>query len=212
MARIIDAVLFDADGVIQRMTSDWLPVLAGVLGSSEKLDEFVADVSAAERRALTGQVDFREILSEVLSRWQCRGTLEDVIGVWTMIEVEDGMVDAIVALRKAGVRCYLTTNQQPHRARYMSETLGYAGLFDREFYSCRIGLMKPDPQYFVTILREIDLPPGRVLFLDDHEVNVDSARQVGIRAVVFAPDGRPTACLVVPRTEPSLIVQRTWDR
>jgi len=108
-----------------------------------------------------------------------------------MIEVEAEAVNAVRALRRVGVGCYLTTNQAPHRARHMSETLGYAGLFDRELYSCQMGLVKPDPEYFRSILREIKIQPGNVLFIDDHQVNVDSARGVGLHAVAITLEAGP---------------------
>ncbi len=55
--------------------------------------------------------------------------------------------------------------------------------------------MKPDPEYFRSVLKEIQLPANKVLFLDDHEVNVASARQVGLRAEVFAAaTGLDTLC------------------
>jgi putative hydrolase of the HAD superfamily len=184
----IRAVLFDADGVIQRPAADWQSRLEKVLGPARDLDAFVRDVFAAERPALTGRSDFVRALLEVLSRWQCHGTLDDALDVWTMIEVEAEIVHAIQELRRTGTRCYLATNQESYRARHMSEALGYADLFDQEFYSCRIGLMKPDAEYFGTVLREIELPPGNVLFLDDHQANVDSAQRVGLHAAVFTAE------------------------
>ena len=96
------------------------------------------------------------------------------------------MLDAIRVLRQIGVSCYLATNQELHRARHMSETLGFANLFDGEFYSCRLGLAKPDPEYFRAIVGELKIAPNRVLFLDDHEVNVRAARTVGLHATEFA--------------------------
>lgn len=182
----IEAILFDADGVIQRPAPARRQMLRELLGpKGNQLDEFIRDLWAAEDPTLTGQAGFAEALSAVLARWKCRASLDEALHVWTMIEVDAEILGTVQALRRSGVCCHLATNQELHRARHMSETLGYAGLFDREFYSCRVGLMKPDPEYFRAVLREIDLPAGRVLFLDDREVNVQAAHQVGLRAAVF---------------------------
>jgi putative hydrolase of the HAD superfamily len=183
----IEAILFDADGVVQRQAVEWRDALGKVLGSTDsQLDGFLSDVFAAERPALTGKCEFKEALSEVFARWRCHGSLEDALGVWTMIDVQLEVVEAIRWLRQTGVSCYLATNQQSYRARHMSEALGYCSLFDREFYSCAMGLAKPDPDFFRAILKEIQLPPGGVLFLDDHEINVYSARQVGLHASLYS--------------------------
>ena len=182
----IEAVLFDADGVIQRPLETRRNKLGEVLGSSRDVGEFLTDVSALEQTALEGQSNFTEALSKLLSRWKCPGTLGDFLDAWTMIEVAPGIADTIGILKRNGVACYLATNQVPYRARYMSEALGYRDLFDREFYSCHIGMKKPDGAYFRAILDVIGVPPSRVLFLDDHRVNVDSAREEGLHAAVFS--------------------------
>ncbi|MGQ4806875.1 hypothetical protein NKDENANG_00212 [Candidatus Entotheonellaceae bacterium PAL068K] len=96
-----------------------------------------------------------------------------------MIKVDSEITDTIRTLRRSDVGCHLATDQERHKARCMSEVLGYSNLFDKEFYSCHIGLMKPDDAYFRTILNNIKLPPNQVLFVDDLQVNVDSAREGG---------------------------------
>jgi putative hydrolase of the HAD superfamily len=181
----IDAILFDADVVIQRPSETWRKTWEGILGSTRNLDEFLADVFAAEVPSLEGQSNFPEALSNVLAEWECHGTLQDALDAWTMIEVDPRITDSVRTLRRIGKACYLVTDQEPYRARYMSETLGYRDLFDREFYSCQTGVMKPAAGCFRNILNEIKVQPSQVLFLDDHQINVESAQEVGLHAAVF---------------------------
>ena len=176
----IGVVLFDADGVIQRTAGDWRARFAEMLDDATHLDAFVAEIFASERPCLTGAVDFPTQLGEVLRRWRSRTTVEQALTIWTNIEVDKGVVEVISALRRSGVPCC-----QAHRAHYMSGELGYRSLFDREFYSCRIGHAKPDAAYFEHILADLRLAPEQALFIDDVEPNVVSARQVGIASVHF---------------------------
>ena len=67
----------------------------------------------------------------------------------------------------------------------MSEELGYANIFDGEFYSCRVGHKKPDIEYFETVLDAIALTRERVLFIDDGEPNVIAAQGIGINGILF---------------------------
>ena len=83
----------------------------------------------------------------------------------------------------------LTTNQQSRRARWMRDNLHFDEVFDEQFYSCELGLAKPDPAYFSTIIDRLDLDPATVLFVDDTEVNVVGARQTGIHAELFPRHG-----------------------
>ena len=61
-------------------------------------------------------------------------TVEDALQSLNLVRVEDGILGAIAEIRRGGVLCCLASNQQRHRAKYMSETLGYRDLFDAEFY------------------------------------------------------------------------------
>jgi putative hydrolase of the HAD superfamily len=124
----------------------------------------------------------------LLGEWKCCGTVDDALSAWTMIEADAEIIGTLRALRRSGTACHLATNQESYRAAYMSETLGYADVFTREFYSCRLGVMKPDVAYFHKILSAIDVPAENVLFVDDTGANVASAREAGLHAVQFHLD------------------------
>ena len=187
----IKAVLFDADGVVQQQTLTLHSVLTDVLGAPRRsVDEMYRDIWDAEGLALTGHADYAEALSAVLEKWGMPGRLQDLIDASMSIRVDHEIVGIIQRLRKAGALCCLASNQMTYRARYMSEKLGYAGIFDREFYSCHIGYKKPDPAYFTAILGELCLQPTQVLFIDDVEANVDAARRLGIVSSLFQPGPR----------------------
>ena len=189
----VDTLLFDADGVLQRPLATRRDAWRRMLGPEGDLDRFIAAVFEAEDPALTGGVDFVGLLAEVLVEWNCHGTMADALATWTMIEPDAAITDIVTALRKSGVKCCLATNQEAFRATYMSGSLEYARLFDREFYSCWMGLAKPAEAYFTAILSELDVRPSRVLFIDDREANVRAAREVGINAAIFDVDSGPAA-------------------
>jgi putative hydrolase of the HAD superfamily len=177
--------LFDADGVIQRPAVRRRDAWQSLLGPGRSVDEFFSAVLRAERPAWVGASDFVASFSRLLLEWHCVGTLDDALAAWTMIEPDLDMLHVVAALRQSGVGCHLATNQEPIRAAYMSEQLGYRQLFDREFYSCRLGAAKPDAGYFRALLAQLQLPPEAALFLDDNEANVASARAVGLHAEHF---------------------------
>ena len=56
------------------------------------------------------------------------------------------------------------------------------GLFHHNFPSHEVGKLKPDPEYFDHVLAELQLAPGRVLFVDDNALNVEAATALGISA------------------------------
>ena len=136
---------------------------------------------------LTGQGDFVETMSGLLARWGSPGHVDTFVQASKDIRTDEAVASIVRKLRSDGVVCCLASNQMGYRARYMSESLGYGSLFDREFYSCDIGHKKPGAAYFVAILAALELPAERVLFIDDNEANVAAALDLGINAAVFQP-------------------------
>ena len=82
-------------------------------------------------------------------------------------------------LRDRGVECYLATNQDNRRAAYLDSLPWLAGLFERRFYSCHLGAMKPNKEYFEAVTHQAALPPESILFVDDKISNVEGARRCG---------------------------------
>jgi len=88
----VEAILFDADGVVQRPTSDrraqWRALIGG---AHEAVGRFKCDIFAVERPCHDGGGDFLSALREVLIRWNCTGSLDDALRAWTAIEVDRGV-------------------------------------------------------------------------------------------------------------------------
>src|SRR3954469_20727734 len=54
--------------------------------------------------------------------------------------------------------------------------------FERAFVSFKIGAVKPDPEAFEVVVRELGVVAAKTLFLDDNQMNVDAARSVGMQS------------------------------
>jgi putative hydrolase of the HAD superfamily len=185
----VEAVLFDADGVLQHQQTTLHSLLTDVLSMPpEEVEARYHEVWEAESPILTGQGSFVETMSDLLVKWGRPGHVETFVQASKDIQVEEALAGVVGRLRADGILCCLASNQMMYRARYMSESLGYSRLFDREFYSCDIGYKKPDAAYFLAILASLELPPERVLFIDDHEANVAAALDLGMNAAVFQPE------------------------
>jgi len=193
-AEQITTILFDADGVMQRTETGWQDELVALLGDRAEVEgeHLVAAIQRAEAPTMGGVVDFDESMTKVLEEFSLPADVDDVLDLWTRIIPDPSMLAAVQDLREAGVLCCLATNQQPRRASWMQRHLRYGEAFDRQFYSCELGLAKPDPAYFTTILTEVDRAPAQVLFVDDTPVNITGARSVGLHAHLFPRHaGRP---------------------
>jgi putative hydrolase of the HAD superfamily len=179
----VRAMLWDADGVLQGLPAGWEASMRPAVGHLvDDVEGFLEEAFAAEKATLTGQARWVDVLRGLMARWGIEDAYEDALAVWLTIEPVVESRELLERVRASGVRCYLATNQDIRRGRFMHENLGYADLLDGAFYSYELGLAKPDPAYFEEIVRRLDLPAGDLLFVDDNVANVDSARSVGMRA------------------------------
>lgn len=58
----------------------------------------------------------------------------------------------------------------------------FKGLFHGAYYSCGIGLRKPDAEAFLHVLALHGATPARTLFIDDSIQHVEGARKAGLHA------------------------------
>lgn len=182
------AVLFDADGVLQRPTIDWRATLATFAGPGQDPEDFIRDLMVSEQPSIMGKGEFADAIAEVLARSNSTAAVSDVLELWRRFESVPEVIDIIQALRAGGVGCHLATNQQSFRRMIMHEERHYGDWFDQTFYSCDLGVSKPDPEYFRRILDAIGQPADAVLFIDDNHANVAGAASIGIHAAHFDLD------------------------
>lgn len=210
MTTEISAVLFDADGVIQSYGpfADQCSQLGWAASEYQSLLDAIFGHELFPG-CLEGRSDFFELVESALHSQNYRGLAREFLTSWlrTITLPNASALELVAQLRSDGVMCCLATNQDPERASYMEEVLGYQDLFDHSFYSCRLGVAKPDPGYFAAALAELGCPASEVLFLDDTEPNVVAARQVGLLAEVVTTDS-DLADLLGRHGLPF----RTWDQ
>jgi len=63
-------------------------------------------------------------------------------------------------------------------------------LFQKAYYSHRMGMRKPHPEGYLHILRDNDLLPETTLFVDDNADNIAGAAALGIRTHHLQPEER----------------------
>ena len=68
-------------------------------------------------------------------------------------------------------------------------------LFAGAVVSSRCGLVKPEPGIFLHLLATYSLAPEQTFFVDDVQNNVDAARRLGMRGVVYRDAAQCRAAL-----------------
>ena len=124
--------------------------------------------------------------------------MSDFESCWNsmILDFPSARIEILKQLRRSGKRLFLLSNiNETHELEVARkfESLGYGksleGLFDRVYFSHRIGKRKPSHDAFQTILSENTLNPSQTLFIDDSIQHITAARALGIDALhVLKPD------------------------
>ena len=109
-----------------------------------------------------------------LNEWFTTGTLPD-----------EEVLALVKTIRDSGMKCYLATDQEKHRADYMDTVLKFNQLFDGAFYSCNLGHQKSEQEYFIKITKELNLNPEEIAYWDDDQTNVQTAQSTGIKSYFY---------------------------
>ncbi len=177
-------LLLDFDGVISK--SKYFSEIYS--------EEFGVDINKIlpffnEKKDLTntGKADLKELLSEVLDDWQWKGTVDELLEYWFNVDskVDERVRRVAEDLRKRGVKVYLATNQEKYRTEFIWNNLNLKDWIDGRFVSYEMGCVKSDPLFFKTVLEMLDVPAEEIVFFDDSESKVDSARKLGIRGILY---------------------------
>ena len=98
----IEVILFDADGVIQHATHNWQEAFARTLPFEHEalVQQFTADIFAAETAYLTRAEGFDDALDDLLKVWRLLDFKSSVIDIMLSIEAYDEVMQVIKTIRR----------------------------------------------------------------------------------------------------------------
>jgi len=136
----------------------------------------------------TGKADLKQELQKYIPTWSQSVSVDGFIDYWFSAERErDERVIALLdEFRGRGIPCYAASDQEKYRAEDMRTKVGLDRHFDKMFFSCDVGYMKKQKEFFENVLRELHpARPADVRYWDDDERVVATAHGVGIDAHLF---------------------------
>ena len=70
-------------------------------------------------------------------------------------------------------------------AAHMRKTFAWLNHFDHHVFSGEVRSVKPEPEIYQHCIAALGVQPNEALFIDDREINLESARAAGIRTIRF---------------------------
>jgi len=188
---MIDTILLDLGGVLIDVDYHRTANAFNALG----FDGFEAIYSKAQQDHLfdgfeVGALSPAEFRSRIRSLHGNGISDEEVDHCWNAMlgRIPSERIDLLKRLRSRYKLLLLSNTNAIHVLafeRIISEDNGisdFKALFDGAYYSCEMGLRKPDAEAFHHVLSRHGAEPARTLFIDDSIQHVLGAREAGLKA------------------------------
>jgi putative hydrolase of the HAD superfamily len=188
-------VIFDL-GEVLATPPDLYPSLAACLSHPPEAVEaaYWAHRDAYDRGGMA-QVFWSSLLAE-LGMPAARSTISELTRIdteaWTTLRPD--AVSLLKALSERGVRVGVLSNATREMATAARDTT-WAPYVTDWFFSSELRLAKPDPPLYRHVTKELGLPAGTIVFIDDRQVNVSAALEAGWNAYLWT-SGAETATLL----------------
>lgn len=179
--------MFDADGV----------VIQSQMFSHQYAQEFSINISELDdffktdfQECLVGKSDLQNVITPWLKKWNWSKSVDEFLEYWFKAEhnLNFELIENIRELRKNKRKCILATNQEKYRLKYMKKEMGFEMTFDKIYSSNLIGFKKPDIEFYRFILNDLNENPSNIIFYDDRQENIESAKLLGINSILYSKD------------------------
>jgi len=199
----IKVIAWDFDGVLTRNIVDgrfiWADNFEADTGQSREVFEdfiFGRDLEAI----LTGRQDLRDRVAAWAKSVGYAPGADALLEYWfkkdaALDPMTLGLMDRIA---QKGLRQVLTTNNENRRAAYIENTLGFSNRVEHIFASGRMGVAKPDVEYFKTVSATLKVGANEILLIDDLAENIIAAKAYGWQTMHFTDETRNTLEALLP--------------
>jgi len=180
----ITAILFDFGQVIasfdlERMVRNLAEASGSTPGTIRGAMADVRDLALRyESGSLTTDEFFQGVRSTTGMQIDRDRFREAYCDIFTPIAATHDVIHAL----KPRYRLGLVSNTSEWHFKYGIRPVEVFPLFDAVTLSYEVGAMKPDPAVYRDALRKLDLPAAACVYIDDIQINVDAATQLGMRA------------------------------
>ena len=89
-------------------------------------------------------------------------------------------------LKQHGMRTAILSNMGDSVLESIKREFNWISRFDVLVWSYQLHMAKPDPEIYLYTLQQLGTRPDETLFLDDKQVNVDAAVDLGMKAIQFS--------------------------
>ncbi|MCK5332762.1 hypothetical protein KAJ41_02785 [Candidatus Parcubacteria bacterium] len=189
-------ILFDVDGVLIRLPNYFGEELErrGYKGVEEILNYYYKGIDNWD--CLEGKAIAEERIMPYLKKFGWKGTGQEYFKQQFKFEkqfLDQSLVSQIKQFQSQEIRCYLATDNEKVRAKFLLDEMDFGNIFDGYFISSYIGYRKRDNQFWKYVIDKLknemkEIEPQEIVFFDDIQNNIDVAERFGIIAFLFTDE------------------------
>lgn len=190
-------IIFDFGGVILNLDYHLTTKAFRDLGISD-FDERYSQLSQTDlfdqfERGEISPETFRKGLNSVLNEKIADEALD---AAWNamLLDLPSERLKILEKLHSEKRICLLSNTNEIHVERFESDLKKAHGLknltvfFDEVYYSCRVGMRKPEERIFEFVLKEQNFKASETLFIDDSPQHIEGAQKVGLNTYHLRAD------------------------
>jgi putative hydrolase of the HAD superfamily len=187
---MIRAIIFDFGSVLFK--EDWIKLSREMekrVGISTLIHtDYGKKVIHEWRKASIGKSRMKNVFRKICDEKKINGNIEKICREYIKAynkckKLNRPLIKKIKSLKKKYLLvCHTDTNEfhfEGHRRQ------GLLSLFHKHFASHLIGKRKYDKKAFKIVLKKLGLNPNETVFIDDTEINIRNARNLGMNAIQF---------------------------
>lgn len=179
---MIKTVLFDFGGVLARAGQrGFITKIVAELCGRDPQTVFFSDLEPSLRGTAQEESEF---FAELNRRYDANITPQQFLDkCFELFEPAKEVYDMAAQLRQSGLQTGVLSNVFSLNAREIQRRGLYDG-FEPLILSCYEKLVKPDPRFYQKTLQKLDRQPQEILFIDDQQLFLDPAQELGFHTVL----------------------------
>ena len=183
---MIKTIVFDIGNVLMKF--DYIPYIYELLQDEETVYRVNGAIwrsgywNDLDRGEDTQTVFSRMLAAEPAYQKEIRAAFENVGRCMSRMEYA---IPWIRELKTRGYQVLYLSNYSRHTMEANPGVLDFLPYMDGGVFSCEVGAVKPDPAIYRILCDRYALVPEECVFLDDFAANVQAARDLGMKAILF---------------------------
>lgn len=179
------AVVFDYNGVIfGRPGVEFDQKISKIIGVS--IDEFKKVYRQHNNSYNIGLISIEKLWTDILMDFDKVSVLPTVFKLIDSPRViNQDVISIIKKLKDKGYFLSIFSNFTKSGASLIRDNKLVTSLFDKLIISAEIGFAKPNRDAFEYLIKVLNLSPKEIIFIDDSQINIDAAEDIGIKSILF---------------------------